>query len=184
MNDRRRFLHVLGASALVSACAVDTGSPSDFGGAGTGSGSGSGGGDGSGSDTATGTGTTGADGSSGSGLSGNFQVVAQVSELVTGKLKTVSGKSLLVGRDANGVYAMSSLCTHKECDMTIKGQQFSGGILCTCHSSRFSLNGAVLVGPASKPLQHYLVAIGPKGEVGVDTAQPVAADVRAAATSA
>lgn len=173
MCERRRFLKVLGATAMASACAVDDGTPSEFGTGSATSGSGAGGDPG----------TTDASGSGGAGGAGalpaNFAVVAQLANLKQGVLTAVPGKGLLLGRDAGGVYAMSSLCTHQQCDMTVKGAAIANGIRCTCHNSRFDLNGAVTVGPASKPLQHYKAAVGPKGEVGVDLKQPVAATDRA-----
>jgi Rieske Fe-S protein len=172
MRERRRFLQVLGvgAGALAPACVIEqveetsTTTTSS-----TSSGAGGGGSTVAATSSAASTGT-------GSTLT----PVAKVSELPMGSLKTVGSSSLLLGRDAGGVYAMTSICTHSGCDMCFKGQQFAGGIRCTCHSSQFDLLGAVLQGPAGSPLKHYLVAVDAAGVISVDKTQVVAADFRAA----
>ena len=57
-------------------------------------------------------------------------------------------------RDAGGVYALSLVCTHLGCTVTVAAQQLA----CPCHGSRFDRQGRVLNGPADRPLQRLQVA--------------------------
>ncbi|WP_073096018.1 QcrA and Rieske domain-containing protein [Cyclobacterium lianum] len=49
--------------------------------------------------------------------------------------------------------ALSSVCTHSQCDRnwTFGNQVFT----CTCHGSRFDTQGKVINGPATRPLKTY-----------------------------
>lgn len=58
------------------------------------------------------------------------------------------GRSVAIFRDANGVWAVSLICTHLGC--IVKAN--SSGFECPCHGSLFSANGAVAKGPAPKSL--------------------------------
>lgn len=82
---------------------------------------------------------------------------------------------VIVARDAGGLYAYSAVCTHQGC--VLYEPDARGVTACTCHASSFDGDGAVLHGPATRPLQHFAVAVC-AGEVYVDTATRVAANVR------
>lgn len=58
------------------------------------------------------------------------------------------GRPVAVFRDADGVYALSTVCTHLGCIVKSEG----GGFDCPCHGSRFALDGSVIKGPAPKAL--------------------------------
>lgn len=58
------------------------------------------------------------------------------------------GRPVAVFRDTEGVYAVSTVCTHLGCIVKAEG----GGFDCPCHGSRFGLDGAVEKGPAPKAL--------------------------------
>ncbi len=102
-----------------------------------------------------------------------------VSALPVGSLQAV-GNSLCVGRDAGGVYAMSTICTHAGCDISGQGTISSSGLYCACHGSRFDPNGKVTRGPAGSPLQHYSVTVDAQGELTVHPATKVDASARLA----
>jgi Rieske Fe-S protein len=51
-------------------------------------------------------------------------------------------------RDQKGLYALSLVCTHLGCTVTVTGDALS----CPCHGSRFDRQGEVLKGPADRPL--------------------------------
>jgi cytochrome b6-f complex iron-sulfur subunit len=106
------------------------------------------------------------------GPSGTIQA-GNVSELAVPSLTPVPHESLAVGRDANGVYALSLICTHASCDMETAGSVSVEGIVCYCHGSQFTANGAVLTGPAGSPLEHYEVTIDAKGAITVNADKTV-----------
>jgi cytochrome b6-f complex iron-sulfur subunit len=68
-------------------------------------------------------------------------------------LVNTSRGALLVARTAQNTFtALNSTCTHETC--TVSGYQ-SGTYVCPCHLSEFSTSGAVVQGPATRPLTSY-----------------------------
>lgn len=85
-----------------------------------------------------------------------------------------AGNCFLV-RDATGIYAMSSTCTHQGCTVNTAGSGFN----CPCHGSSYNLNGGNTGGPAPTPLPHYEVReASAGGALVIDTTKTVGADVR------
>jgi nitrite reductase/ring-hydroxylating ferredoxin subunit len=103
-----------------------------------------------------------------------------VSAVPLGHLAFVAGGGLILGRDSGGLYAMTSICTHQDCDISSEGSVSSSGISCTCHGSRFSTTGAVIVGPASSPLEHYRVDLAADGAITIQAGTVVDAATRTA----
>jgi cytochrome b6-f complex iron-sulfur subunit len=64
------------------------------------------------------------------------------------------GRAVAVFRDANGVYAISTVCTHLGCIVT----PTAGGFECPCHGSQFEADGSVVKGPAPRGLPWLLVS--------------------------
>ena len=60
---------------------------------------------------------------------------------------------LALFRDDSGFYALSLVCTHLGCTVTVAGDVLS----CPCHGSRFDLLGKVLKGPADRALERLVV---------------------------
>jgi Rieske Fe-S protein len=83
-----------------------------------------------------------------------------------------------IGRDAQGVYAMTLTCTHEGCDMGTEGSVSASGVVCDCHGSRFDVDGAVTQGPATSALQHFAVTVDAAGALTIDGATTVASSVR------
>lgn len=84
--------------------------------------------------------------------------------------------SFFLIRDANGIYAMTAICTHMGCTV---GTPTGAQIICPCHGSHYDLNGANTVGPATVPLDHLAVSEAtPGGFLVVDKSQIVAATTR------
>lgn len=67
----------------------------------------------------------------------------------------VTDNTIVINTAADGIIALSSICTHKGC--TVGYDKTNKDILCPCHHSEFAFDGSVLQGPATKPLPKYKV---------------------------
>jgi Rieske Fe-S protein len=101
-----------------------------------------------------------------------------VSALDVGDLRIVSGAPVVIGRDDEGVYAMTTTCTHQGCDISRTGSVSSSGLHCNCHGSSFDANGSVTGGPAQSALSHFAVDIDENGVITVHTDNVVGASDR------
>jgi cytochrome b6-f complex iron-sulfur subunit len=99
-----------------------------------------------------------------------------MSALAVGSLLVMT--NVVVARDANGVYAMSAVCTHAGCLLDDGASTIAAGLDCPCHGSTFDGNGGVTGGPARSPLQHYAVTIAADGGITVDGSQAASASSR------
>lgn len=81
-----------------------------------------------------------------------------------------------VCRDAQGLYALTSICTHNGCDVGFVSS--AQGFSCPCHGSQYDFNGAVTLGPARLPLDHLALCVSAEGEVFVDPNTTVPAGTR------
>lgn len=66
------------------------------------------------------------------------------------------GRSMAVFKDAEGVFAISTVCTHLGCIVKPTAEGFE----CPCHGSRFAVDGSVTRGPAPQPLRWLKVSAG------------------------
>ncbi|MFO7826919.1 MAG: Rieske (2Fe-2S) protein [Cyclobacterium sp.] len=75
--------------------------------------------------------------------------------LASGGWMLIREARLLVVNLDNQYSALTSVCTHSQCDRnwTFGNQVFT----CTCHGSRFDTQGGVINGPATQPLTSYAV---------------------------
>jgi cytochrome b6-f complex iron-sulfur subunit len=83
--------------------------------------------------------------------------------LAPGRAFVPPGRSVALFRDAAGVYAISTVCTHLGCLVKSGGEGFE----CPCHGSRFALDGSVTKGPAPRALPWHKVT-GSDGTYIVD----------------
>lgn len=83
--------------------------------------------------------------------------------------------NLWVHRDEEGLYAISSVCTHLGC---IAAREENGEFRCPCHGSVFTAEGKVVAGPAPKGLNWLALNVAPDGQVEVDTMRFVPAGTR------
>lgn len=65
------------------------------------------------------------------------------------------GRNVALFRDKQGVYAISTTCTHLGCVVKPSATGFD----CPCHGSRFAHDGKVIKGPAPAPLPWRKVAV-------------------------
>ncbi|MBC6609249.1 ubiquinol-cytochrome c reductase iron-sulfur subunit [Hymenobacter sp. BT188] len=82
--------------------------------------------------------------------------------LTVGSIKQDATKAVWVQRIAAGNTAsafkhFSLICTHAGC--SVAHQAASGEFHCPCHGSKFTATGAVLQGPASRPLEQYVLSL-------------------------
>jgi nitrite reductase/ring-hydroxylating ferredoxin subunit len=115
------------------------------------------------------------DGSSGD--SGIPAAASHVKDVPVGSVGS-TGSRILLGRDAGGLYAMTAVCTHMQCDLTVYGALNGTGISCRCHGSGFSLTGTRVKGPAIDSLKHFKVDLAADGTISVDATTVVDAAVR------
>jgi cytochrome b6-f complex iron-sulfur subunit len=64
------------------------------------------------------------------------------------------GRSMAVFKDSEGVFAISTVCTHLGCIV----RPTADGFECPCHGSRFAPDGSVTRGPAPQPLRWLRVS--------------------------
>ncbi len=79
-------------------------------------------------------------------------------------------------RDEAGLYAISTRCPHLGC--TVERQP--EGYACPCHGSRFTPDGQVVNGPATRPLAYLALTLSATGRVLVHTDRTAAASDRLA----
>ena len=83
---------------------------------------------------------------------------------------------VLLQRDAGGIYAMTSICPHEQCDVAFAPATHD--FQCPCHLSTFDFNGGLTMGPATTGLVHFAVSLDGSGNVVVDLATTVPAATR------
>ena len=96
--------------------------------------------------------------------------------LAEGQAFVPPGRSVALFRDAEGVYAISTVCTHLGCIVKASGQGFD----CPCHGSKFGADGSVVRGPAPRALD-WLKVSGSGSTVVVDEEAVVPAGTKARA---
>jgi Rieske Fe-S protein len=90
------------------------------------------------------------------GVSPGHKLLARLAAIPVGSGLITSG--VVLSRDSgNVVHAFSSTCTHLGCTVN---KVSNGKIFCPCHGSVFdAVTGAVVQGPASKPLSPIPVTV-------------------------
>lgn len=89
--------------------------------------------------------------------------VAVPETLAAGQAFVPPGRSVAIFRDSEGVYAISTVCTHLGCIV----RPMAEGFECPCHGSRFTADGSVTKGPAPRALPWRKVT-GTAGSYVVD----------------
>lgn len=189
MNERRRFLQVLGGGAVAAGVGCRGTISSSTGGAG-----GAGGASGTGGVAPCGGGGASSEGSNDDLCHSDAGVfaVGTVADYAAPGLYRVGNlaSNVLIGRDAGGLYALSSLCTHMCCDLNGTQENMAIGVLdtnegvpvirCLCHGSEFAYDGSLVRGPASAPLAPYDFELGCDGVLYADTTMVVSRSRRLA----
>lgn len=83
---------------------------------------------------------------------------------------------LFIFRRPEGLYAVSSVCTHLGCNVNWNDERI--GFDCPCHGSTFDGNGGNIAGPAPKPLKWYKLTLVSDNDLQVNTRHEVDKDYR------
>ncbi len=98
-----------------------------------------------------------------------------VDQFEPGSATYFSDLSLWLFRDAEGLYAISTVCTHLGCIATRTNE---GRFECPCHGSKFAPDGKVVGGPAPKGLNWLELSLASTGELVVDKIKSVSPGTR------
>jgi len=107
------------------------------------------------------------------GKSGKFKI-GRKEDYPPGAFKYFEEEQTYVFADPEGLFAVSSLCTHLGCIVNREEKQFT----CPCHGSRYDLLGKVLQGPAPKSLAWYKIEELPSSRLIVDRNKTVKAGTK------
>jgi Rieske Fe-S protein len=90
--------------------------------------------------------------------SGQERELARLDEVPSGGGLVLDGDKVVVTRGTDDtIHGFSAICTHQGCPVASVD---AGAIVCPCHGSRFdATNGAVLDGPATRPLPAVPVVV-------------------------
>jgi cytochrome b6-f complex iron-sulfur subunit len=81
--------------------------------------------------------------------------VALPASLAAGQAFIPPGRSVALFKDGEGVYAISTVCTHLGCIV----KPSATGFECPCHGSKFAADGTVVKGPAPTALKWHKVTL-------------------------
>ncbi|MEO7260357.1 MAG: Rieske (2Fe-2S) protein [Jatrophihabitantaceae bacterium] len=104
-------------------------------------------------------GSSGAGSSAASSSAASGKTLAKLSDIKVGEAISATGPDgadIIITRPTETtVAAYSAICTHEGCTVQPAGRELD----CPCHGSVFDLKGAVLNGPAGRPLATVKVAL-------------------------
>ncbi|MFP5277749.1 MAG: ubiquinol-cytochrome c reductase iron-sulfur subunit [Acidobacteriota bacterium] len=93
--------------------------------------------------------------------------VGKPADFAYGPPTFLADEKIYVFRDREkGFSVASAVCTHLGC--TVNHFQSDDRFHCPCHGSIFAANGAVVHGPAPKPLPWFEVTLARDGQLSVD----------------
>jgi len=95
--------------------------------------------------------------------------IGKVEQFPQGSVKNMTDKKVMIFADADGLFAISSVCTHLGCIVNLT----EWGFLCPCHGSKYTPDGKVIAGPAPRPLEWHEISQEVDGTLVVDTAKAV-----------
>jgi Rieske Fe-S protein len=75
----------------------------------------------------------------------------------------LEGPILLTLRE-DGASAVELVCTHRACTVRVRRDR----LVCPCHGSEFTTEGAVVRGPAQEPLRRFPVTVSKEGDLIVE----------------
>jgi cytochrome b6-f complex iron-sulfur subunit len=101
--------------------------------------------------------------------------IAGPESIAPGTVLALAAQKVYVVRTAKGFFALSAVCTHLGCmtrfESPLPPEGGEKSFFCPCHGSRFSLEGAVVGGPAPRALPRLKVTLE-GGALVVDLKRP------------
>jgi cytochrome b6-f complex iron-sulfur subunit len=101
-------------------------------------------------------------------------VIGDPSDFPPGSVTFLPERRLFVFNGADGLFCISSICTHLGCNVRHVGSGFE----CPCHGSRYDDSGRVISGPAPKALAWYALTLSPREQLVVDLDHAVGPEFR------
>ncbi len=95
--------------------------------------------------------------------------IGKPDEFPVGMVKNLNDKNVFIFTDNDGIYAVSSICTHLGCIVS----HTEWGFQCPCHGSKYNEDGKVIAGPAPKSLPWLEVSRHVDGNLIVNAANEV-----------
>ncbi len=92
----------------------------------------------------------------------DFVTVAKVSDVPSGKMKTVivAGIQIAIANVGGKYFAIGDRCTHAQCSLGGEGTLEGNMVTCGCHGSTFDVtNGHVMDPPATQNEPSYEVKV-------------------------
>ncbi len=86
-----------------------------------------------------------------------------------GTLRNIAEKKVFIFSDSDGIFAITSVCTHLGCLI----YPTEWGFQCPCHGSKYNEKGKVIAGPAPRSLEWYEISQDVEGTLVVDSAKTV-----------
>jgi cytochrome b6-f complex iron-sulfur subunit len=86
----------------------------------------------------------------------NERLTIDKKEIPPGAAKEVTFQGtplIIINRKESGFIALSRVCGHLGC--LVGFDKFQGKLVCPCHAGAFNLDGQVVSGPPSNPLNRY-----------------------------
>ena len=107
------------------------------------------------------------------GKSNRFKIGIK-NDFPSGTIKYFENDQVYVFADKEGIYAISSVCTHLGCVVNKE----KNGFVCPCHGSRYNLEGRIEQGAAPRDLPWYEISMSPGGQLEVDKKRTVKPGVK------
>jgi cytochrome b6-f complex iron-sulfur subunit len=95
--------------------------------------------------------------------------IGKIENFPIGTTKKLDDKNVFVFSDDNGLFAISTVCTHLGCIVSLA--EF--GFQCPCHGSQYDQAGNVTGGPAPRPLEWYEINQKVDGTLFIDAGKTV-----------
>ena len=86
-----------------------------------------------------------------------------------GLVKRIEDKNVFIFSENGGLHAISSVCTHLGCLVSMTETGFS----CPCHGSKYDRDGKIIAGPAPRNLPWLEISENIDGTIVVDAAKEV-----------